>query len=116
MAISAPSSSGSSGRSSEYDSSACARLTWSTTAICEWSDMTITACESRNSSGPPAGCMIRSSARWADGPGGGGENPRDRAVGRRDRGDLGVRPAFVRVGVVVGERGEHEVEEVVLDE
>ena len=35
------------------------------TAVCEWSDMTITACSSRNASGPPATCMIRSSARSA---------------------------------------------------
>ena len=66
MAISAPSSSTASGRSSEYESSASARFTWSTTAICEWSDITITACSSRNSSGPPAACMIRSSARSAE--------------------------------------------------
>ena len=37
----------------------------SSTGVCEWSDMTITACSSRNASGPPATCMIRSSARSA---------------------------------------------------
>ena len=38
----------------------------------------------------------------------------ERAVGHGDRGHLRVGAALVRVGVVVGQREEHEVEEVVL--
>jgi len=38
------------------------------------------------------------------------------AVGRGDRGDLRERPALVRVGVVVGQREQQEVEQVVLNQ
>ena len=40
----------------------------------------------------------------------------DLAVGGRDRGHLRVRAVAVRVGVVVGQREQHEVEQVVLGE
>jgi hypothetical protein len=40
----------------------------------------------------------------------------DLLVRRRQRRDLGVGPVLVRVGVVVGEREQQEVEQVVLDE
>ena len=58
--------SSSSGRSTSQESSTSARFTRSTTGICEWSDITITAWSSRNASGPPAACMMRSSARSAE--------------------------------------------------
>ena len=57
---------------------------------------TMTACSSRNASGPPAGV----------------HDPLDLAVGRRDRGDLRERAVLVRVRVVVGQREQQEVEEV----
>ena len=46
------------------------------TCDCEWSEQTITACSSRNASGPPAACISRSiclsacasEATWANGP------------------------------------------------
>ena len=76
------------------------RLIPDSTAVCEWSDMTITACSSRNASGPPATCMIRSSARSAS------------AIERT----WPSGPDLVRVRVVVGQREQQEVEEVVLDQ
>ena len=42
-------------------------------------------------------------------------HPLDRAVGLDDRARLRVRPVPVRVRVVVGQRQQHEVEQVVLD-
>ena len=91
---------GPTGASTRASANASARLTRASTVVCEWSDMTITACSSRKASTPPATCTIRSSARsasaiertWPSGPG------------------------LVRVGVVVGQREEQEVEQVVLDQ
>ena len=60
----------------------------------------MTACSSRNASGPPDGV----------------HDPLDLPVGRRDRRDLRVRAVLVGVRVVVREREQQEVEEVVLDE
>ena len=70
------------------------------TAACEWSAITIIACSSRKRVEPAAGV----------------HEPLQLAVGGGDRGDLRVRPVAVREGVVVGQREEHEVEQVVLDE
>ena len=50
------------------------------------------------------------------GPAGRVHQPLDLAVGGRDRVDLGERPVLVRVRVVVGQREQQEVEQVVLDQ
>jgi hypothetical protein len=52
----------------------------------------------------------------AVGPAAGVHHALDLAVGLGDRGHLGVRAVLVRVRVVVGQRQQQEVEEVVLDE
>ncbi len=49
-------------------------------------------------------------------PAAGVDHPSELVVGRGDRVDLGVRAVLVGVGVVVGQREQEEVEEVVLDE
>ena len=63
-------------------------------------EQTITAWSSRNASGPPAACISRSIC-WS---------------AAASEVDLGVRAVLVRVRVVVGQRQQQEVEEVVLDE
>ena len=60
----------------------------------------MTACSSRKASTPPAGV----------------HDPLELPVGGRDRRDLRVRAVLVGVRVVVGQRQQQEVEEVVLDE
>jgi hypothetical protein len=71
----------------------------SSTCDCEWSEQTITAWSSR-----------KASARR------GVHQPLDLPVGRGQRVDLRVRPVLVRVRVVVGQREQQEVEQVVLDQ
>ena len=88
------------GREQAPGDSTSARFTRASTGICEWSDMTITAWSSRNASGPPAGSMSWASARSAS------------AI----EAHLLGRAVAVREGVVVGQREEQEVEQVVLDE
>ena len=44
------------------------------------------------------------------------EQPLELTIGRRQRGHLGMRPVAVRPRVVVGQREQHEVEQVVLDQ
>ena len=87
-------------RSTSKSRSAPNRSTCASTSACEWSATTITACSSRNASGPPPACMTRSSwrsAAWIDVT-------------------CACGPVLVRVRVVVGQRQQQEVEEVVLDE
>ena len=86
-------------RAARQLSNARKRSISSSTCDCEWSEQTITAWSSRNASAPPAASM-----------------PRDLAVGGGDRVDLRERPVLVRVRVVVGQREQQEVEQVVLDQ
>ena len=72
----------------------------SSTCDCEWSEQTITAWSSRNASGAAGGV----------------HHPLELAVGGGERGHLRVRAVLVGVRVVVGQREQQEVEEVVLDE
>ena len=72
----------------------------SSTIACEWSEVTITACSSRNRSGPPAACISRSSWRSAA------------AI----EVTCACGPLLVRPRVVVGQREQQEVEQVVLDQ
>ena len=72
----------------------------SVTGACEWSAIAITACSARNSSTPAGGV----------------HHARELQVGLGDRLHLGVGAVLVRVPVVVGEREQQEVEQVVLDQ
>ena len=70
------------------------------TGAWEWSAITITACSARNSSTPPAAF----------------DHARELQVGLGDRLHLRVGTVLVRVPVVVGQRQQQEVEQVVLDQ
>ncbi len=91
---------GAGGGSTPSSSNAPNRSISASTRDCEWSEQTMTAWSSRNASGPPAGV----------------HQALELAVGGGQRLDLGERPVLVRVRVVVGQREEQEVEQVVLDQ
>ncbi len=80
-------------------SSSCSAIV-SVTGACEWSAITITACSARNSLDAAGGV----------------HHARELQVGLGDRLDLRVGPVLVRVPVVVRQRQQQEVEQVVLDQ
>ena len=86
------------GCATSHSSNAAASEMRRSTAACEWSATTIIACSSRKRSSPPPACTSRSSWRSA------------LAIEATVR----VRPVAVREGVVVGQREQQEVEQVVL--